>query len=302
MGSIIFGTSNTDGTGSSANLNEENGFVVNESGYFEEQGVLGIISDDGTYLQNIFIAAEEWNGKDVKEVSLVDTSASNITIENFVDANIINSTDVDTHIELLQAKRGQIDTSGGASSDAITIGVKANNNIWDNLFDINTGEGNDTVSFVNVENSQWTDFQVQLGEGNDELDVSLLDLAVNSDQVRVVDGGQGLDTLVTNGDSILQFTGMEVIVGAGLGEGSVLNVDNSVLANNNDVALGLVISNVDVEFGADINAYQSHALTDEQAAYLDQEGFDSSGFSSVSIFAADGQEYIVLTDDAEFNV
>ncbi|MGD8110653.1 hypothetical protein [Vibrio sp. TRT 17S01] len=297
-GNIIFGTTNTDGTGSSANLNEGNGYVV-DGNLYNDHGVVVGTWETGENFETIIIGSEEWNGADSKEVSLIDTTATDITITNFVDANIINNSDVDTQISLMQAKRGQIDTTGGSSSDSIQIGVKANNDHWENMFDIKTGEGNDTVMMADVENSKWTEFNVDLGEGNDEFDISELDVAQRGNQTRFVDGGEGLDTLVTNGDSTLEFTGMEVIVGAGDGAGSTLEVDTDLLSNNDDMGLGLIISNIDVEMDSKL-IYQAHELSAEQAAFLDQEGFDAADFVEVSVFGADGNEYTILTDDADF--
>ncbi|WP_367989415.1 hypothetical protein AB2S62_19440 [Vibrio sp. NTOU-M3] len=296
--SIIFGTTNTDGTGSSSNLNTDNGFVV-DGNIYDENGVQVGHMEVGDNFENIVINSNEWNGSTSKEVKL-DTTATNITINNFVDADITNTSDVDTQISLMNAKRGQIDTTGGTSSDSIQIGVTANNDLWSNMFEVSTGEGNDTVTMANVENSLWAEFNINTGEGNDEIDVSLLSLSANESQMRHVDGGEGLDTLVTNGDSNLTFEGIEIVVGEGNGAGSALEVDTDLLANNDDMGLGLIISNIDVEMGSDIVAYQAHELSAEQASYLDQEGFDASGFVEVSIFGADGEEYTILTDDADF--
>ncbi len=295
--SIIFGTTNTDGSGSAQDLTEDTGIVISGTG--ETDGVNHVILGEGDFgldFSTIEVDADEWNGVDNKEIS-IDESADYIRVDNFVDVEIINSAeDGFSHIEVLNVKRGLIDTSATDSDDSIVIGVNANNNHWSNEFEITTGEGNDTVLMTDVARSGYTDLDINTGEGNDTIDLADLHAAASSDQVRHVDGGTGLDVLVTNGDSVLQFEGIEVVEGQGFEQTQILNSD--LIADNADLELGLVMTNISVEFDTDVS-YEVADMSAAQAEYLDELGYDAEDFSLVSVSTADG-DFSVLTDDASF--
>ncbi len=298
--SVIFGTSNTDGSGSSANLNDENGTLV-QNDYDQDGVTINVTGEDelGFSFSEIEADTSVWNSP--KEVKVEGTTDEVIQVNNFVDVYIDNQADLgSSQIDVLNVKRGYINTAGVDSDDNIMIGVKSNNETWSNLFEVNTGEGNDSVMMMNIENSKFTEFDVNLGEGNDSFNISGLELSAQESQLRHVDGGEGLDVLVTNGDANLTFEGFEVVQGAGQGEGSTLNLDADMLANNGDVELGLIVADIDVEMGEGVESYTASELTADQAAYLDQEGFDASEFTSVTFTTDSGDEYTVLTDDTDF--
>ncbi len=290
--SIIFGTTNTDGSGSSHNLDETNGITIT-TGEGNSNGVNSIVVDD--VLTDIAINADEWNGVDNKEIR-IDENADFIQVDNFVDVEITNGAENGfSHIEVLNVKRGQIDTSASDSNDSIVLGVNSNNDMWSNEFTINTGEGSDMIKMIDMNNSKYTEFDIDAGEGNDTVDVSELQVAA-SDQVRHIDGGDGLDVLVTNGDAAIEFEGFEVVEGTGFDQ--TLSLDGDLIANNADLELGLVVSNIDVEIDAD---YEVTELSEAQAEYLDELGYDADDFTALTVTTEDG-EYSVLTDDSSYAV
>ncbi len=292
--SIIFGTTNTDGSGSSHNLDEGNGITITD-GVNSTNGVNSIVTEDGL-LHSIAVNADEWNGADNKEIR-IDENADYIRVDDFVDVEITNGAENGfSHIEILNAKRGQIDTTAGDSDDSIVIGVNSNNDHWENDFNIETGSGSDMIKMMNVNNSKYTEFDIDSGEGNDTVDVSELEIAAKSSQLRHVDGGEGLDVLVTNGDATIDFEGFEVVEGAGFD--STLSLDSDLIANNADLELGLVVYNIDVEIEAD---YTVTEITDAQAEYLDELGYEADDFTALTVTTDDG-EYSVLTDDSSYAV
>ncbi|WP_367990319.1 hypothetical protein AB2S62_17130 [Vibrio sp. NTOU-M3] len=299
--SVFLGTTNTDSTGSSANLNAGNATGEVDKVYHED-GVDGVVtgtSKDTYDFDTVTVVSDEWNKDGYKEAK-IDGSFEVITVEDFVDVDIQNAADSGfSHIHLLNTKRGQIDTTGSDSNDSIFIAVESNTNTWSNKFVVETGAGNDVIEMVDVLNSKHTEFDISLGDGNDTADVSQLQTALDGSKERIIDGGKGLDVLVTNGDTQLVFSGFEVIQGDNFGAGSQLTLDATALANNAN-PLGLVVSNLDLSFDeASIDGSIHHDLNAFQEYYVEQLGFDAENFAAVEV-AVDGQKYVVLTDDADY--
>ncbi|WP_367990318.1 hypothetical protein AB2S62_17125 [Vibrio sp. NTOU-M3] len=300
--SVIFGTTNTDGTGSAADLNEENGILVNDD--YQQDGVNINVTDEdelGFSFSEIEADTSVWNSP--KEVKVEGSTDEVIQINNFVDVYIDNQSDLGhSQLDVLNVKRAFINTAGVDSDDSIMIGVKSNSVQWSNLFEVSTGEGNDAVSMMNIENSKYTEFDINLGNGNDKFDFSNLELAEYQSQLRHVDGGEGLDVLYTNGDANLTFEGFEVVQGKGQGVDSVLEMDAAALANNADSEFGLIVADLDVEMGEGVESYTVSELSASQADHLGDEGFDSSEFTAVTFTTESGDEFTILTDDADFLV
>ncbi len=294
--SVIIGTSNLDSTGSSAGLTEENGTLI--SGYYYENGVLvyPFESASGVAFNSLQIQSETWDNKDYKEAK-VDGDYEVITIDNFVDVDIINASDLGySHIDVLNAKRGNIDTTGADSDDSIYIAVTSNNYNWSNLFTVDTGTGDDDVTLANIKGSQYTSFDISLGDGNDVLDIADLNEAKYDSIDRIADGGEGFDVLITNGDDNLEFSGFEVVEGTGFD--SDLEIDAETLAANDDGELGLVIANISVSYSDDLE-YSTSELDGEQTDYLDNLGYDADSFDVVTVTSADG-EYTLLVENESY--
>lgn len=298
--SVIFGTSNTDGTGSAADLNEENGILVQDD--YQQDGVNINVTDEdelGFSFSEIEADTSVWNAP--KEVKVEGSSDEVIQINNFVDVYIDNQSDLGhSQLDVLNVKRAFINTAGVDSDDSIMIGVKSNNDHWSNLFEVNTGDGTDAVSMMNIENSKFTEFDVNLGNGNDKFDFSSLELSDKEGQLRHVDGGEGLDVLYTNGDANLTFEGFEVVQGKGQGIDSVLEIDAAMLANNDSSESGLIIADLDVEMGEGVDSYTVSELSADQADHLLDESFDANEFVAVTFTTDSGEEFTILTDDVDF--
>ncbi len=71
------------------------------------------------------------------------------------------------------------------------------------------------IKMMDLNNSKYTEFDIDAGEGNDTVDIAELEVAAGG-QERHVDGGEGLDVLVTNGDAAVEFEGFEVVEGNGI--------------------------------------------------------------------------------------
>ncbi len=286
--SVIIGTSNHDGTGSSENLTADNGALI--SGYFNDDGITVYPYEtfSGISFDSVQIQSDTWNNKNYKEAK-VDGNYEAITIDNIIDLDIHNQSDLGfSHIELLNTKRGNIDTSGVDSDDSIFIGVYSNSSGWSNKFTIDTGEGNDSVTLANVQGSQYTRFDINLGTGDDQLDISTLSSSYKSYQERIAEGGDGFDVLITNGSNNVTFSGFEMVKGTGFN--STLSVTKDILDNNSDNDVGLIITNIDVDFSSALN-YTTQAVDAEHSAYLEQHGFDVDTFDLVTV---DDGEYTLL--------
>ncbi len=294
--SVILGETNTDGTGSSANLTGENGEIVTGV-YIDEDGILAMDGDSrlGEVFDTATVYSDEWDLDGYKEVS-VEGSYDRITVTNVTDVDITNSASNGvSHIEVLYAKRGQIDTSDSDSADSIFIAVTSNNELWSNMFEVTTGAGNDYVQFYNVANSNLTGFDVDLGAGNDTLDISDLLVATSNADSRYATGGEGLDVLITNGDSAVDFADFEVITGS---SDVTVTLDSDLLEANSSSSLGLVVADVQLELSDDISASVSEELSGDQEDYLTELGYDASEFVVVDVITEEGAYSILTNDDS----
>ncbi|MFD2016972.1 hypothetical protein ACFSJQ_18270 [Vibrio olivae] len=157
-----------------------------------------------------------------------------------------------------------------------------------------TGAGNDFVEFYNVVNSQLTGFDVDLGEGNDTFDISELNVAASNADDRYVDGGEGLDVLIYNGDSAVDFAGFEVVTGSDVS----VTLDSDLLAANASSQLGLVVADIELELSDDISASVSEELSGDQVDYLSELGYDASDFVAVDVITEDGAYAVLSNDDS----
>ncbi len=292
--SVIIGTTNKNGSGSSANLTADNGYLV-EGSYLSDEISIADYGDSSTGGYNtMYVAADSWYVETIKEAK-VEGSYESITIDNIIDVTITNQSDFDiSDIEVFNAKRGNIDTSGSDSSDSIFIGVESNSIRWSNMFTIDTGEGDDELTMVDFGGSKWTELDIDMGAGDDVVNIESLGLSCYSNQERHINGGDGIDTLYTNGDSRLDIEGFEVIAGL---NSEALIVDGDLLENNGN-SKGLVLTGVDIQF-ADGLEYTVEDIEVSQAAYLNDLNYDFDDFSQV-IVTVDGEEYSLLVDDPDY--
>lgn len=289
---INFGTTNFDGSGSSANLNDDNSFSIDPN--------IPVYQGHGVVSQNsgatFSIHSNEWNGAYSKEVS-VETDATVVHVSNFVDVDLTVNNDVATVINISDAKRGQIDTSEGDSVDVVNVFVEAGtstNPAWSHLFQIDTGNGDDIITMQSSGPGSYdrlTEYTIDAGAGRDQIHVDGLTAPI-ADVTRHVDGNEGFDTLTTNGDSDqVTFEGIEAVIGT---DGATLTVDSAVLENNGEDA-GLILSNIDVTIDDDVFVEQT-TMTQEQSDYLTQNDFNASEFAVYSYEDADNNSGVLFVD------
>lgn len=299
--SLLVGTTNEDGSGSAAGLTEFNDTSLNSLSsflgdfYWSDDGEVGAATSNAAGGITL-VGTTVWNKENFKEVSL-DTNDQLVYVENFVDVNISNQSTTGQSVVIVEdAKRGTIDTSGVDSDDAIFIQVESNSINWGNTFEITTGEGNDYVALANGMNSQFTSYNIDLGTGDDTVDISGLYDAAYNGQVRELDGGEGFDAFVTNGSDKDVFTGFEVVVaGSAM---AALNLNKDELADNNGSDEGLIVTGFDeVNVVGDLMSDGGMALSSDQADYLSDNGFAAEDFMAYTITdTLTNDEYVILSD------
>lgn len=139
----------------------------------------------------------EWG--DIRNAIIGSGDVRNVTINNFVDAEI-SLGDTARTITVTDAKRGNIRT--GAGSDTITV-TGTSNAASGNLLTINAGDGNNTVSYTGEDDNR---VRVNTGSGNDTITIR------GATPTTVVAGG-GNDRInfrTTNGATLTGGTGRDV--------------------------------------------------------------------------------------------
>ena len=151
-----------------------------------------------------------WNS--MKNVEVSAQGAGNITLSNFVHTDVSFGDGGNSTISITDAKRGFIATGDG--DDSITIDALTNNEHWSNVFDIDSGAGNDVIDFAGDKGITQT--VIDAGSGNDDVtlsgnykasDVTLGtgdDSAAGGNGADTIYGGAGNDTISGGaGDDIL---------------------------------------------------------------------------------------------------
>jgi len=293
---ILTGETNTDGTGSSVNLSLDNATLsLIGDGSVTQDGVI-LTHSTSCHSSSTDVYSNVWDENGYKEVK-IDSNDDSITVKNIVDVDINNHSHSGVDIDLINVKRGEIDTDCG--NDHIDIGVYSNNTLWSNDFDIHTGSGNDTVNMNDVLNTQNTSFNIDLGCGNDSLDVSGLATEGNLDVTRYADGGNGLDTLIFSGQDTVEFDNFEVVTGD---NNASLTVGSDLLAANDSSWHGLVLSNIDVNFDDSVTVSHIDDTSWCDSHYLTSLGLDADDYSSLIVTDSDGATFHVLTDDSDYSV
>ena len=319
---VIFGSTNTDGTGSAANLSQFNGqmidwqfdsiaYYMHENFKFETEHVSAFIqniSDMGAFGVDVTNHGP-WNGEGVKELFIRDTGLYNISettemnVGGFVDVNIALS-NVDAWwgtftLNINGAKRGDVDLSSFEQNIHLNIDAYSNSGSWGNLYTIATGNGDDTVTFSassEQSNTHWTEFSVDLGAGDDRF-VLALHSADSADMTRFIDGGDGFDEIALFADSIaLDFANVEWINAK---DSTVeLRLTEQQLATNGDDTFGLIVSNAQIEFTDSIIDIDVTALSDAQYAYLDGLDSDLSAedYFAVTAYGSDASYQLLMNN------
>ncbi len=204
-----------------------------------------------------------WNS--LKNLRAESDTAADLTVDNFVHTDIHFGGGGDSHITIVDAKRGFITTGDG--NDTIDIDVRSNLDSWSKLFDIETGAGNDMVVFDGAQN------------GKSELDY---------------DGGAGIDTLKIIGpSSSFDFSS---------GQMSVTNVERIDISGTADVTLTIpddLIPVTDTGVNALTGTARTLVVDGDSGDTLDLVGSD---WSQVDTAQIDGQGYTVYEHDSGMRV
>jgi len=204
-----------------------------------------------------------WNS--LKNLRAESDTAADLTVDNFVHTDIHFGGGGDSHITIIDAKRGFITTGDG--NDTIEIDALSNVDTWSKLFDIETGAGNDTVIFDGAPN------------GLSELDY---------------DGGAGIDTLKISGPgSSFDFSS---------GQMRVTNVERIDISGSANVTLTIpddLIPSTDTSINALTGTARTLVVDGDSGDTLDLVGND---WSQVDTAQIDGQGYAVYEHDSGMRV
>ncbi len=321
METVYTGSTNLDGSGSAANLNNVDAYaqLTNSGSVVVDGSVLSTI-DIGSIASVTSVTVDNWNQAGFKEVQ-VNSEADNkfIFVENFVDVDI-NATGENAHVVVSDAKRGEITT--GEGNDTVFVSVNSNggmNTNWANHFEIDTGAGNDHIVMTDSNLSNFTSLDINAGSGDDVVNISGLSNAFShySDVTREIEGGEGNDAIFVSGEvngseHAVSLSGFEAIIG--VGDASV-NVTSDLLENNYfDVPEGfddvtgelLVLSDIDVSLGDGIVVLDwDSELVDLEEDLITSVGLDTDldDYSWVLLGYMDGDEVThssILTNDELF--
>jgi hypothetical protein len=105
----------------------------------------------------------------VKNIKAESATAGDITIENFVHADVDFGGGGDSSITIRGAKRGFVSTGDG--NDRIEIEAYSNGDGWSHLFEVQAGDGDDTLVFDGAANGL-SRLHFDGGEGIDTLRLS----------------------------------------------------------------------------------------------------------------------------------
>jgi hypothetical protein len=105
----------------------------------------------------------------VKNIKAESDTAADITIDNFVHADVTFGDGGDSHVTIHDAKRGFIVTGNG--NDRVEIGAYSNGPGWSHNFDVRTGPGDDILVFSGATNGL-SQITFDGGDGTDTLRLS----------------------------------------------------------------------------------------------------------------------------------
>jgi len=181
------------------------------------EDVLNGVIETKSSTETLYATAAYWNAAGAKEISVVATDV-NVAVTDYVDVDIdLSNSYASVTVDVVNSKRGNIDT--GSGDDTVTVSVQSNAYdgaaLWANDFEVNTGDGSDTITFVDAENSDYTSVLINSGDGNDSVDISGLSAASYDEIIRLVNGGEGNDTITgsASADKLNGDSGADTIYG-----------------------------------------------------------------------------------------
>lgn len=275
---------------------------VSDNGYYEAEGVRLSNDENETYGW-----LDTWNKSGFKSVS-VDNAADTVSFYNFVEVNINNTNTDGATIYLGNVKRADITTSDG--DDSIFATISTNKLSWSNLFQADTGAGNDHIELMNsldsnyaIDNSKYTSIDIDAGTGDDYVSVLRISEAYNESVTRHIDGGEGLDVLALGANTTVEFENFEVVLGLSSSKPTTISIDETNLVEGEVVLFENILlqSDVDAFSGFDISATldSSDVSWGAEADQLIAEYGDSTEYAYFEL--TNGTDtYYVVTDTLDF--
>jgi Ca2+-binding RTX toxin-like protein len=151
-----------------------------------------------------------WNS--VRNAAVIDAESADVTVRNFVHADVALGGDGNSAVTIATAKRGSITTGNG--DDTIDVTAHSDAAGSGNLFDIATGAGDDRITLRGY--STYTTSVIAGGDGNDAIAVvgSGADLLYGGDGDDVLSGDAGNDLLDggTGADRLTGGKGSDIYV------------------------------------------------------------------------------------------
>ena len=147
---------------------------------------------------------ETWNN--LKSVRVESDEMTDLTIDNFVHAEVELQHDENSEVNIVDAKRGSVETGGG--DDTINIDTRVNNTGWDTTFTVSSGDGDDTITVDGSEKASEGQYHTNIsnatnidaGAGDDTVTASMTtDTISGGDGADLVYGGAG-DDVIYGGD------------------------------------------------------------------------------------------------------
>jgi Ca2+-binding RTX toxin-like protein len=200
-----------------------------------------------------FDVSGAWNS--VKNVLVESDTAANIVLNDFVHADVYFGGTGNSSVEIHNVKRGNIET--GSGNDSVLVSLSTNDNSWQNLFDVDTGAGNDTITFrqgdqtgiAKTVDGRHTTVTIDAGAGSDVVDLSGLNL-----KLATINGGAGNDQFTgSNGKDTYVYNAIE-----GGNNGRDLITDFQVGTDSIQLGEGITAT----AFGTDIDLNLQVRLSD----------------------------------------
>jgi parallel beta-helix repeat protein len=214
-----------------------------------------------------FVVKGAWNS--VKNVLAESATAANVSIKNFVHADVYLGGTGNSTVAIVDAKRGNIYTGDG--NDTIVVSLVTNEGKWDNTFRVASGGGNDSIGFqagkaqlgATITDGRHTTVVIDAGAGHDQIDLSGLNL-----KLAQISGGTGNDIMAgSNGQDVYVYNGIAGGSGSDLITNFEVGKDHLQLNDGLGVAL----------FAADIDGHLQVKLTDSTVITLLGVGIEQAG-------------------------
>lgn len=178
-------------------------------------------------------AANNGNWNDIKNGAYTSDIVKSVTLNNFVGVSVTMNGNQDATVTVKNAKRGTIATTGGA--DRITVAAFSNG-ITDNSMAVNSGDGNDIVTFTGAANTR---ADIVAGGGNDII-------SFNGQASGNAKGGDGDDSFIIRSGGAISLGGGDGIDSYDLAVGNRVTIADFRLGEDKLTLNGVAASAINV--------------------------------------------------------